>query len=54
MIRDTEGDYKAAIEGGCKFIGVSYGWGFNEKETRFPIANSVEHLEKIICDLLDR
>src|SRR3989344_3202595 len=44
-IGDRELDYEAARQAECNFIGVSYGWGFNPNERRFPVVSSVPELE---------
>jgi phosphoglycolate phosphatase-like HAD superfamily hydrolase len=47
-VGDMESDYRAAQDVGTKFIGTSYGWGFDAKEGRFPVAHNVNDLTRLI------
>lgn len=49
MIGDTNGDWKAATEAGCQFIGVTYGFGFKSGERYdFLSIDQPEEIAKII------
>lgn len=51
MIGDSLSDEKAADEVGCKFIGVTYGFGFKPQEKyEFQRADKPEDIVKIICN----
>jgi len=41
-IGDQPGDAAAAREAGFRFLGVTYGWGIEAGDTRYPLADSVE------------
>jgi phosphoglycolate phosphatase-like HAD superfamily hydrolase len=49
-VGDMEKDFVAADANRCRFVGVSYGWGFTPDEKRFRVANSVGELQKILLD----
>ncbi|HLC87131.1 MAG TPA: HAD hydrolase-like protein [Candidatus Nanoarchaeia archaeon] len=51
LIGDTEGDYSAAVEAEVEFVGVAYGWGFDENEKRFSVAKDPKHLQEILLGL---
>ena len=48
MIGDCKGDYEGALNNDLDFIGVTYGFGFNNKEKKINLANNVEDIKKYI------
>ena len=49
FVGDQPADAAAAGEAGCRFIGVTYGWGFVAGESRWPMAHSVADIaEKLL------
>jgi HAD superfamily hydrolase (TIGR01549 family) len=43
-VGDQPGDWRAAREAGCTFIGVTYGWGISQADTEFPTFASLAAL----------
>jgi len=50
-VGDTEEDYDATQQAEVVFVGVGYGWGISPDDTRFPVAESPSHLQKILMRL---
>lgn len=49
MVGDTEGDWKAAMQAGVQFLGVTYGFGFTATEEICGLkAANCQEIEKII------
>jgi phosphoglycolate phosphatase-like HAD superfamily hydrolase len=48
-VGDQPRDYFAAQEAHTHFLGVTYGWGIEEDDKRFPLAHSPAEIAPFIC-----
>lgn len=48
MIGDTESDYKAAMKLDINFVGVTYGFGFQENKNNIKLVNSAKEIIKFL------
>lgn len=49
-VGDLPSDWDAAQVTGVKFLGVAYGWGISEDDTKFPVVGNVVEISNFVLD----